>query len=130
MKLPKKEKKVEEKTVFILSCDGKFALRKRPNIGLLAGLWEFPNADGALTEEDASKLVRTWKLEPKQWKNKLTAKHIFTHVEWHMTGYTLEISGEGPDDLVWMDARALREHAVPSAVARYYAEAGEELKEF
>jgi len=45
-----------------------------------------------------------------------------------MTGYTLEVSGEGPEEFTWVDADGLREHAVPSAFARYYAEADERLK--
>ena len=65
----------------------------------------------------------------RQWKNKLTAKHIFTHVEWHMTGYTLEVSGSGSADFLWVDAQGLAERAVPSAFARYYEEACAHLKE-
>ena len=53
VKSPKKEKRVEEKTVFILSCDGRYALRKRPDPGLLAGLWEFPNVPGKLETKKA-----------------------------------------------------------------------------
>ena len=127
VKAPKKARRVEEKTVFLFRRDGKVALRKRPNTGLLAGLWEFPNVEGALTEETAPAQVAAWGLEPKAWKNKLAAKHIFTHVEWRMTGYTLEVAGDGPAAFKWVDAEELEAHAVPSAFARYYAEAAEEL---
>ena len=116
-------------TVYILLRDGKAALRKRDNNGLLAGLWEFPHVTGGLDEDTAPGAVSAWGLEPKQWKNRLTAKHIFTHVEWHMTGYTLEVSGDGPEDWEWVDADSLMTHAVPSAFARYYAEAKRRLEE-
>lgn len=129
VKKPKKARKAEEKTVFLFLRDGRVALRKRPDTGLLAGLWEFPNVEGTLTEETAPGTVSAWGLEPKAWKNKLTAKHIFTHVEWHMTGYTLEAAGGGPPEWEWVDAEGLAAHAVPSAFARYYAEARERLKE-
>ena len=66
---------------------------------------------------------------PKAWEKKLFAKHIFTHVEWHMTGYTLEVAGDGPADFVWADAGALSDRAVPSAFGRYYTEAAARLKE-
>lgn len=46
-----------------------------------------------------------------------------------MTGYTLEVEGDGPADFFWADAEALRERAVPSAFARYYAEAMTELED-
>lgn len=129
VKKPKKARKIEEKTVFLLLREGQVALRRRPDTGLLAGLWEFPNAEGTLTEETAPAAVSAWGLEPKQWKKKLTAKHIFTHVEWRMTGYTLEVAGDGPEEFQWVDLDGLEAHAVPSAFARYYAEAKERLGE-
>ncbi len=127
VKAAKKARRVEEKTVFLLLRKGKIALRRRPDTGLLAGLWEFPNAEGALNEAEAAAAVRAWGLEPKAWRKKLTAKHIFTHVEWRMTGYALEAAGEGP--FLWADGAGLETHAVPSAFARYYEEARRLLEE-
>lgn len=121
VKAPKKSRRVEDKTVFLLLRDKKIALRKRPGEGLLAGLWEFPNLEGRLNEAAAGAAVSAWGLEPGAWRKRLTAKHVFTHVEWHMTGYTLEVSGPGPEDFAWVDS--LEEYAVPSAFARYRAEA-------
>ena len=66
-----------------------------------------------------------WGLTPKAWKDRRTAKHVFSHVEWHMTGYTLEVSGEGPEGFVWVDT--LDDRAIPSAFARYAEEARREL---
>ena len=115
--------------MFLLLCQGNIALRRRPDTGLLAGLWEFPGVEGALDEAAAAAAVAAWGLEPRAWRKRLTAKHIFTHVEWRMTGYTLEVAGEGPADFLWVDRAALEEHAVPSAFARYYAEARAFLNE-
>ena len=128
VKAAKKSRRVEEKTVFLLLREGRVALRRRPGTGLLAGLWEFPNVEGALDEAAAPAAVSAWGLEAKNWKNKLSAKHIFTHVEWHMTGYTLEVAGKGPADFVWVDGAGLAAHAVPSAFAKYYAEAQRQLE--
>ncbi|MCI9120863.1 MAG: A/G-specific adenine glycosylase [Oscillibacter sp.] len=127
VKAPKKARRVEEKTVFLLLREGTVALRKRPASGLLAGLWEFPNVEGSLEETAAGNVLETWGLKPRVWKSRLTAKHIFSHVEWHMTGYTLEAAGEGPEDFVWVDA--LNRHAIPSAFARYNEEARKILEE-
>ena len=129
VKRAKKARKVEEKTVFLLLREDKAALGRRPDSGLLAGLWEFPNVEGKLDERGAAEAVRAMDLTAVEWKNKLTAKHIFTHVEWHMMGYTLSVSGDGPADWEWVDLDGLRSHAVPSAFARYYAEAEKRLKE-
>jgi len=128
VKRAKKERRIEEMTVFVLLRQGCTALHKRGTEGLLAGLWEFPHVEGTLDEAAAAEAVGAMGLEVKEWKRKLTAKHIFTHVEWHMTGYTLEVSGRGAEDLVWADAEGLAARAVPSAFARYYAEAKEWLE--
>ncbi len=126
VKAPKKSRRVEDKTVFLLLREGRAALRKRPASGLLARLWEFPNVESALDEPAAAVAVRAWGLEPLAWKRRLTAKHIFSHVEWRMTGYALEVSGEGPEDFTWVDT--LERHAVPSAFSRFTEEVRRELE--
>ena len=115
VKAAKKPRRVEDKTVFLLLRQGRAALRKRPAEGLLAGLWEFPNVEGALDEAAAGAAVRSWGLTARTWRSRLNAKHVFTHVEWRMTGYVLEVAGEGPPEWTWADAAALGERAVPSA---------------
>ena len=119
---------MEEKTVLLLKRDGKIALRKRPKTGLLAGLWEFPNVEGALDETAAGAAVEAMGLSVIDWQSRLTAKHIFTHVEWRMTGYALTVRGDGPAELEWVDAAGFAARSVPSAFARYYEEAKRELE--
>lgn len=123
---PVREKKSgrrrEEMTVFLLLRDGKAALRRRGDSGLLAGLWEFPHVPGTLTEKDAAARLEEFSLTALDWKKRIGAKHIFTHVEWHMTGYLLTVRGEGTDDLCWVDRTALEALAVPSAFKKYLAE--------
>jgi len=123
VKAAKKARAVQEMTVYILERDGRIALRRRPKEGLLAGLWEFPNVPDALEESAAAGAVERWGLTPLEWTKKLSAKHIFTHREWHMTGYVLRVTGKGSEDFLWMDGEELAAHAVPSAFARYYEEA-------
>lgn len=127
VKARKKARRIEEKTVFLLVRDGSVALRKRGDMGLLAGLWEFPNADGVLDEKSVYSHLQTLGLTVTDWKKQLTAKHIFTHVEWHMTGYVLLVTGEGPETFLWADAEKLAQLAVPSAFAKYYSEAKKHL---
>ena len=45
VKTPKKARRVEERTVYLLFYRGRVALRRRPERGLLAGLWEYPNLE-------------------------------------------------------------------------------------
>ena len=128
VKAAKKPRQAEKMTVYVLEREGRIALRKRPKTGLLAGLWEFPNVSGTLDEEAAIAPVTAWGLTAVEWKKKLTAKHIFTHREWHMTGYVLRVADKGPGDFLWADADTLKECAVPSAFVRYLEEARKTLE--
>ena len=55
---PKREKRTEHLTVFLLRRGTAAALRQRPDTGLLAGLWEYPHVPGALTEAEAARQIR------------------------------------------------------------------------
>jgi A/G-specific adenine glycosylase len=128
VKAAKPPRRAEELTVFVLARDGRIALRRRGEAGLLAGLWEFPNVPGALDEAGAAARIADWGLTARSWRKRLTARHIFTHVEWRMTGYVLDVDGDGPPDLLWADAAALEDRAVPSAFAKYRVEAARALE--
>jgi A/G-specific adenine glycosylase len=119
VKSPKKPRKQEKKTVFLLTCRGKYAVRKRPATGLLAKLWEFPNVTGDLAEEEALAHLRACGLSPISITPSGDAVHIFTHIEWHMTGYTAECAVP-TEDLVWESAEEiLARYAIPSAFRAY-----------
>ena len=92
VKAPKKPRKVEEKTVFILRCGDKTAILKRKNTGLLAGLWEFPNVPGYLDMESALSQAVNWNTKPLSPDKIVEKSHIFTHVEWKMRGIYLTCS--------------------------------------
>ena len=112
---PKKGRNIEEKTVFLLSSHGQFAVRKREEKGLLAGLWELPNTMGKLNESMAADHVRALGLVPVSIVPMESATHIFTHIEWHMTGYAVECA-EPAGDFIWKSAEDIREnHAIPTA---------------
>jgi len=118
----KAKRRVEEMTVYLLLQGDKAALRKRPETGLLAGLWEFPHVPGKLEERAAAEPLMNWGLTPVDWKKKLTAKHIFTHVEWHMTCYVVQVK-DSSSDLTWVNREELENLAVPSAFCRVLEEA-------
>lgn len=111
VKASKRARRVEERRVYLLFCDGRVALRKREKKGLLAGLWEFPNT----LEEEAPPLP----LPELEFAG--TARHIFTHMEWHMTAYAGELPGEDlPAGWVWAGRDELRRtYSVPSAFSRF-----------
>ncbi len=119
VKAPKPERRVEDRTVFLILSGGEAALRRRPETGLLAGLWEFPSAGGTLSPEQAEKTARMWGLVPESVEPLPEAKHIFTHVEWRMTGYLVR-AREPEGEFVWTAPEDLfRDYAVPSAYRAY-----------
>lgn len=87
VKSEKKPRKIEEMTVFLLHDGEEYALRKRPKSGLLAGLWEFPHLGGKLTLEQALEHLEHQGISVLDVEKSAEKVHIFTHKEWHMTGY-------------------------------------------
>ena len=116
----KKARKIEERTVLLLFQNGKAALRKRADTGLLALLWEFPSVLGNLDEAGVSLVLAQMGLSAQTVEPAGSAKHIFTHIEWDMKGYFADVTGEN-DDLFWADAAAFDAAAIPTAFRKFAA---------
>jgi len=122
VRAPKKDKKLQEKTVFILSCDGQYALEKRPEKGLLAGLWQFPNVSGKLETPQALAWVERQGLTPRELLRQVERQHIFTHIRWEMRGIYLEIT-KPEGGFTWLSAAQIRENtALPTAFRQFWEE--------
>ena len=80
-------RKVERRTVLILRAGDTVALRKRPEKGLLAGLFEPFSVPEALDVKSVEALLAANGIKPLRISPLGEAKHIFTHIEWHMTGF-------------------------------------------
>ena len=111
VKMPKKPRRVEERTVWLIFHGDAVALRRRPGRGLLAGLWEFPNqlGDGPFPPEEGVSVLSS------EYAGQ--ARHIFTHIEWQMTLRTVEAETAAlPEGWVWAGRDQLEQkYAVPSA---------------
>ena len=97
IKTPKKPRRVEEMTVFLLHREGDYALNRRPDTGLLAGLWEFPHVSGKLELEAALAQLEAWGAVPEEIERSVERTHIFTHVQWEMRGWFLRCKTLPPD---------------------------------
>ena len=126
VKLPKRERKVEEKTVFILSGNGKYALEKRKDKGLLAGLWQFPNVSGKLDTKASLSKVEELCLKPKEIYREVERKHVFTHVEWDMRGLYVEVA-DCSGDFLWLTEEEVNTQvALPTAFRLFWEEISKE----
>ncbi len=122
IKSKKAPRKKEEKTVFLLFCGDRIALRKRPENALLGGLWEFPNAPGHLTPKQVKEVLAQWNIEASSVEKGPDKKHIFTHIEWEMTSYLVTCEN-APEPFFWATREELTEDlALPSAFQGFVKE--------
>lgn len=122
----KKQRRQEKRTVLVHRCGDLVAIRKRPARGLLANLWEFPNEEGQLKMEDIAGRYRKATVEMLG-----SAKHIFTHIEWHMIGFRIWHAEKPPlPDSIWANAAEIDEiYAIPTAMRFYAKQAFSKAKE-
>ena len=134
VKAPKKERRIEKRTVYLVFLGDKVLLQRREERGLLAGLWEFPNC-----------------IREKSNRKGKKAKHIFSHVEWHMEGIRIDVQNreemteqehleywrqqlaEGPEEQerwVFATVKEMKEkYPIPSAFEAYVKEICKEEEE-
>ncbi len=121
VRTPKKPRRMEQKTVLVLRCGDKIALQKRPSKGLLAGLWEFPWYADALAPQQVRERLQQDGFAVQEVLSLRPAKHVFTHIEWHMIGYFVELTAQKLP-FAWVTPEQLRgEYALPSAYRAFAA---------
>ncbi len=124
VKSAKKARVIEEKTILILRDENKAALQKRPAKGLLAGMYEFPWIEGHRSKEEVLAHLKEMGLSVIHIKPLAESKHIFTHKEWHMTGYAIRVDELAPKvgkhNFVFVDREtAIEKYPIPSAFSAY-----------
>ncbi|MGN0376985.1 MAG: A/G-specific adenine glycosylase [Suilimivivens sp.] len=124
VKAKKKPRTIEEKTVLIIRDENKAALHKRPSKGLLAGMYEFPNIEGHLSEKEVLAWLKEIGLSVLRIEPLAESRHIFTHKEWHMTGYSVRVDEldrrENNTDFIFVERNEARDkYPIPSAYNAY-----------
>ena len=117
-----KARKIEDRTVLVIKAEDKGLLHKRANKGLLAGLYEFPNVEGHLKEEEVITYLKKMGLSPIRLKKLEDSRHIFSHIEWHMTGYAVQIDETEQEyqNMLFVDVKETEEqYPIPAAFSRY-----------
>ena len=121
VKSPKREKRLENRTVFILRRGDRYAIEKRPGRGLLAGLWQFPNTDGHLTEEEVLRWAEEQSLMPRELERQVNRRHIFTHIRWEMRGWYLRVD-RCAEQYEWKTLKEIDEQAALPTAFRQFRE--------
>lgn len=123
-----KARRIEQRTVLLFRDGQKIAIRKRPGRGLLAGLYEFPNESGEMTEREVTEYSKSIGLSPIRIRRLDRAKHIFSHIEWHMTGYEVlvdELEKTNKKNFLFIQPEEIeKEYSIPSAFEKYTRIAG------
>ena len=95
------------------------AVERRPEHGLLAGLWQLPNTPGLLDERQAGDYASGQGLGDVRLRSARNGRHIFTHIVWTMRCYTLECSAM-PPRYHWATPDELREEiSLPTAFRQF-----------
>ena len=123
VKAPKKKRTIENRTVLVIQDGERTAIHKRPQEGLLAGLYELPNVEGHLSMDEALQKVKEMNLEPLHIETLPEAKHIFSHIEWRMTGYRIRVSSleeRKESSFIFTEKKqSEKQYAIPSAFRAY-----------
>lgn len=125
---PRKEKKkkrqIEKKTILILKDGDNVVIHKRPDKGLLAGLYELPMLEGHLSKADVIVKLKEMGFYPIRIEKLPDSVHIFSHKEWHMTGYAVRVdefvSGNTLEEYLFVHPKETEAvYPIPSAFAAY-----------
>ena len=118
-----KARKLEDLTVALVESPAGFLIQRRPEKGLLAGLWQPLLWEGAaMTAEQLPAALTALGIHGiTGCKSIPKAKHIFSHIEWRMTGYTVTVAAQpAPDGWIWATREQLQtEYTLPGAFKAY-----------
>lgn len=85
VKSRKKPPKVVPMTVAVVKNEtGDVLIRRRPQEGLLAGLWEFPGFETSRVEDVPDLMKRSYGANIRLIRHMCDIRHVFTHLKWEM----------------------------------------------
>ena len=123
----KKKRTIEKKTILIIQDEKTYALHKRPDKGLLAGLYEFPSLEGHKSEKQVLSHLKELGLQILRIQKMEPSKHIFSHKEWHMIAYQIKVDELAPkkenmkkEQWIYVEPKEAEEkYPLPSAFGAY-----------
>lgn len=126
VKKASKKRSIEKRTVLLILYQNKILLEKRTNSGLLKGLYEYPSIEGHFTKNEMKYYLDELGLYAPEMKKIVSAKHIFSHKEWHLQGYVVPLidSALGINkhlkDGTWVSIEEIHQvYSIPKAYQTY-----------
>ena len=119
---PLKQRKIIDRTLFIIRNGDRFLLRKREEKGLLAGLYEFIGVDEKLNAKKTKEYLTEKGYDVLHLKKLPDSKHVFSHIEWHMDAYEVKIGNWDiplKENEILVNKAELQKLAIPSAFKTY-----------
>ena len=122
----KKPRRVQKITILLARCEDKWLLARRPEGGLLSGLWQPFLFEEELTEEEAIARLREFLPDVSVASSAplSPSRHLFSHIEWQMSGWILSLTTNGkppalPEGYAWAGEADMEKYAVPGAFKAY-----------
>jgi A/G-specific adenine glycosylase len=120
----KKPRRVQKITILLARCEDKWLLARRPEGGLLSGLWQPFLFEEELSEKEALARLREFLpgVSPGVPTPLSPSRHLFSHIEWQMSGFMVSLAGdppELPDGYAWAGTEDMENHAIPGAFKAY-----------
>ena len=88
-KSARKPRTIEKRTILVIKDHTRIVIRKRPDKGLLPGLYEFPSLEGHASRQEVLQYLEQMGIKAVRITPLSDSRHIFTHKEWHMTGWQI-----------------------------------------
>ncbi|GAB7389324.1 A/G-specific adenine glycosylase [Bacillaceae bacterium] len=119
----KKPLRAVEMVAAVVRNDDRILINKRPEEGLLAGLWELPNRERVreLSREEtiARYLFERFGIRAQPRAHLMEVRHTFSHLQWHLHVYECEWRADGgrlselADTARWVRLSELTRYAFP-----------------
>lgn len=102
--LPVRRKKTQQQkwyaAVAVVARDGAFLLERRPDQGMLAGMWQFPQQLARTLTAAKEELFAQYPPQTKQWFWR--HKHVFSHRIWELRAYRAAPPSTLAGDFRWV----------------------------
>ncbi|RKD21023.1 A/G-specific adenine glycosylase [Ammoniphilus oxalaticus] len=105
-------------SVAFIKYNEQILIRQRPDQGLLASLWELPNAEG--NQHDLQHHLKQQGLRVLSLMPILEQQHIFSHLIWNMVIFYVEVEQMEEQAGHWVDWGQLDDYTFPASYQRIF----------